>query len=54
LDEIHIDIMPVLLGGGLRFFDDSTNESIILEKISVSDATVRTHLWLRLEVNFRN
>src|SRR5512140_698342 len=32
-DELHIDIMPVLLGGGLRFFDDLDGEQVQLERI---------------------
>lgn len=33
IDELHIDIMPVLLGGGLRLFDDL--EPLQLERLSV-------------------
>ncbi len=32
-DELHVDIMPVLLGGGLRPFDGLDREQIQLERI---------------------
>ena len=34
-DELYIDIMPVLLGGGLRFFEGLDAASIRLERIQV-------------------
>jgi dihydrofolate reductase len=34
-DELHIDIMPVLLCGGLRLFEDFEMESVGLERIKV-------------------
>ena len=47
-DELHVDIMPVILGGGLRFFEDST-ESIQLERIEVMELpSGRTHLKFRI------
>ncbi len=30
VDELHVDVMPVLLGGGLRLFDDIGGEPILL------------------------
>jgi dihydrofolate reductase len=32
-DELHVDIAPVLLGAGLRLFDDPDLEGVELEKI---------------------
>ena len=47
-DELHVDIMPVLLGGGLRLFEDSM-ESIQLERINVMELPHgRTHLKFRV------
>jgi len=44
-DELHIDIMPVLLGGGLRLFEDMDIESIRLERLKVVELPGgRTHL----------
>lgn len=48
-DELHIDIMPVLLGDGLRFFHDLGMESIQLERIRVMELPGgRTHLRFRI------
>ena len=48
-DELHIDIMPVLLGGGLRLFEDIDVESIQLERIKVMELPGgRTHLRFRI------
>lgn len=48
VDEIRIDLMPVLLGGGLRLFEHLGSEAINLEKLKVIEATVRTHLRFRV------
>lgn len=49
VDELHIDIMPVLLGGGLRFFEDIDATSIQLERIKVIELPGgRTHLRFRI------
>ena len=48
-DELHVDIMPVLLGAGLRLFQESM-ESIQLERIDVMELPEgRTHLKFRLK-----
>ena len=48
-DELHIDIMPVLLGGGLRLFEDMEMESILLERIEVLVLPGgRTHMRFRI------
>jgi dihydrofolate reductase len=48
VDEIHMDIMPILLGTGLQPFAGIDKESIKLEKISVVETSVRTHLKFRV------
>jgi dihydrofolate reductase len=48
VDEIHIDLMPILLSGGLRLFEHLGSEQIKLEKIKVMEAPTRTHLRFRL------
>lgn len=48
-DELHIDIMPVLLGGGLIPFDDIGAEPTQLERIKVAELPGgRTHLEFRV------
>jgi dihydrofolate reductase len=50
VDELHIDIMPVLLGGGLRFFEDIGIEPVQLERLKVEELPGgRTHLRFRIE-----
>ena len=44
LDEIHIDVVPYLLGGGVRLFDNLGDTPIELEVIKVIDAPGVTHL----------
>ena len=47
-DELHVDIMPVLLGGGLRLFEDVGTEPIQLERLLVMELPGgRTHLRIR-------
>jgi len=47
-DELHLDIMPVLLGEGLRLFEDGP-KSIELERIHVMELPAgRTHLKFRI------
>lgn len=48
-DELHIDIMPVLLGNGLRLFEDAGAQPISLERIKVMELPGgRTHLRFRI------
>jgi dihydrofolate reductase len=42
VDELHLDVMPVLLGTGLRFLDDPGLEGIGLEKLGVQELGART------------
>jgi dihydrofolate reductase len=48
VDEIHIGIVPIFLGEGLRFFEPLANEQIELEKTRVFDSPTRTDLWFRI------
>lgn len=48
LDEIGIDLVPVLLGKGIRFFDYMGIEPVELEIISVVPDTGVTHLRYRV------
>ena len=48
VDEIHIGIVPVLLGEGLRFFEPHANEQIRLERTRVFESPTRTDLWFRV------
>jgi len=48
LDEIHIDLVPVLLGGGVRLFDHLGTGPIELERMRVVEAPDVTHLTFRL------
>ena len=49
VDELHIDVMPVLLGGGLRPFEDMGPEQIQLERMKVMELPAgRTHLRFRV------
>ena len=44
LEEIHIDLVPVLLGDGVRLFDHLDTEPIELESTRVIEAPGITHL----------
>jgi dihydrofolate reductase len=46
VDELHIDVMPVLLGAGLRLFEDTG--PLALEKLGVEEAGARTSLRFRV------
>jgi dihydrofolate reductase len=51
-DEVHVDIMPILLGGGLRPFDDLGDTPLRLERLEVRplpvEAGAGTHLRFRV------
>jgi dihydrofolate reductase len=48
-DELHVDIMPVFLGGGLRPFEDIDTEKIQLERMKAMELPAgRTHLKFRV------
>jgi dihydrofolate reductase len=44
VDELHVDVMPVLFGAGLRLFGNSGLERVQLEKIGVREVGSRTSL----------
>src|ERR687898_129021 len=48
LDDIHVDLVPVLLGGGVRLFDHLGTEPIGLESTRVIEAGGVTHLTFRV------
>jgi dihydrofolate reductase len=48
LDEIHLDLTPVILGGGVRLFDHLTRAPIDLQGIQVTEGTGVTHLAFRV------
>jgi dihydrofolate reductase len=48
LDEIHIDLVPVLLGDGVRLFEYMGIEPIELEQTGVSQSPGVTHLSFRV------
>jgi dihydrofolate reductase len=49
VDELRLDVMPVLLGAGLRFLDHPDLEHVRLEKIGVQEVGPRTSLVFRVE-----
>src|SRR5437763_16264651 len=48
VDEIHIGIVPVLFGEGLRFFEPGANEQMALEQTRVFESPTRTDVWFRV------
>ena len=48
LDEIHIDLAPVLLGGGLRLFEYLGTAPVPLEQLAVIEGTGVIHLTYRV------
>lgn len=48
VDEIHMGIVPVLFGGGLRFFDQTGQEPLDLELIRTMESPGRTDLWFKV------
>ena len=48
VDEIHIGIVPVFFGEGLRFFEPLVNEQIELERTRIFESPTRTDLWFRV------
>src|SRR5574341_682274 len=48
LDEISVDLVPVLLGGGVRLFDNLGVKPIELECIEVVEVPGVTHLTFRV------
>ncbi len=51
LDEIAVDLVPVLLGAGIRFFDHPRAAPVLLEDPVVVEGTRVTHLSYRVRRN---
>ncbi|MBA3728579.1 MAG: dihydrofolate reductase family protein, partial [Actinobacteria bacterium] len=49
VDELRVDVMPVLLGTGLRFFANAGLERVQLEKLHVQEVGARTSLSFRVK-----
>jgi hypothetical protein len=48
LDEILAIVAPVLLGDGVRLFQEPGAPPVGLERLAVSDAPLATNLWFRV------
>ena len=48
IDELQIHVAPLLLGGGVRLFDDLGGEGIELEVTRVIESPGVTHLRYRV------
>jgi dihydrofolate reductase len=47
-DELHIGVVPILLGSGLRFFENGSVENFQLEKKAVLESPSRIDIQYRL------
>ena len=48
VDELQIDLVPLLLGGGLRLFEQPGSEPVELERLRVIEYPWFTHLRFRV------
>jgi dihydrofolate reductase len=48
VDELHVEVMPVLLGAGLRLFDGPGLEHVSLTKMGVREVGAMTELRFRV------
>ena len=48
-DELHIGIVPIVLGSGLRFFENVSMEDVQLEQIEILDSPSRTDIKYRVK-----
>jgi dihydrofolate reductase len=48
VDELRIDVMPVVLGDGLRLLENLDPERLRLEKLEVREVGARTSLGFRV------
>jgi dihydrofolate reductase len=44
LDEIWFDLVPVVMGGGRKFFDDLTTDPVVLDEPTITEGARVTHL----------
>jgi dihydrofolate reductase len=51
VDELHIDVMPVVFGDGQRLLEDVDPDRWRLEKLGVEETGARTSLRLRVARN---
>jgi dihydrofolate reductase len=49
VDELRVDVMPVLLGAGLRFFENGNLRRVQLEKIGVQQVGARSSFSFRFK-----
>jgi dihydrofolate reductase len=49
VDEIHLGIVPLLFGEGLRFFGPLPDEQLHMERTRVFASASRTDLWFRVK-----
>ncbi len=47
-DELHIGIVPIVLGSGLRFFDNVSLENVQLEKMEILESPSRIDIKYRV------
>jgi dihydrofolate reductase len=48
VDELHVDVMPVLLGQGLRLLENIDPGTVRLEKLDIENLGPRTNLSFRV------
>jgi dihydrofolate reductase len=48
LDEIHVELVPVLLGAGIPFFDPTAQTPVMLENPTVIEGDRVTHLCYKV------
>jgi dihydrofolate reductase len=48
VDEVLVNLVPVFLGRGIRFFDNLTNAPILLENPQIIEGDRVTHLRYRV------
>jgi len=47
-DELHIGIVPIVLGSGLRFFENVSMEDVQLDQIEILESPSRTDIKYRV------
>ena len=51
VNEVHIDLAPVILGAGIRFFDNLARTPVLLDNPTVAEGDRVTHLTYRVRRN---